>query len=189
MAAVDTVILDATEWLCRRFQWLTGRTNVWLAIQLTNVSIVIYFVWAAEYFRTRDAVTRTFVGVFCLGVLYALTQTVFRTSIETAETFTYRRVAAGFRNPRRERDAQLRIAFLTLVVVLWPPIAFVYVTLHRSIVVLSYLLIVLTTMVLYVLASDPLPPCAGKLKEWLRGLAGSRTDRVPVHECRRSVRL
>jgi hypothetical protein len=41
-------------------------------------------------------------------------------------------------------------------------------------VLLSYLLIVLTTIVLYVLACDPLPPCVGTVREWMRGLSSSR---------------
>ena len=47
MFFLDSLILDATERVCRRFQLLTGRTNVWLAMQLTNISIIVYFVWAA----------------------------------------------------------------------------------------------------------------------------------------------
>ena len=47
MTRIDAAILDLTEWICRRFQVLTGRTNVWLAVQLTNVSIIVYFVWVA----------------------------------------------------------------------------------------------------------------------------------------------
>jgi hypothetical protein len=41
MTYVDSAILDVVERLCRRFQLWTGRTNVWLAFQLTNLSIVI----------------------------------------------------------------------------------------------------------------------------------------------------
>src|SRR5262245_17272709 len=63
MQAFDTVVLDVIESLCRSFQRLTGRTNVWLAVQLTNVSIVMYFVWAALYFWQRDLATRLFVGL------------------------------------------------------------------------------------------------------------------------------
>jgi hypothetical protein len=33
---------------------------------------------------------------------------------------------------------------------------------------------VLTTIVLYLLACDPLPPCPGKLPAWLRGAAPAR---------------
>ena len=44
MTYIDTAILNAIEWACRRFQVLTGRTNVWLAVQLTNLSIIEYFV-------------------------------------------------------------------------------------------------------------------------------------------------
>ena len=174
MTYVDSAILDATEWLCRRFQILTGRTNVWLAVQLTNVSIILYFVWAAAYFWNTDRTTRIFVALFCSGVLYALTLTVFKVPIEEYESNAYRRVAKGYRNPRRVRDAMLRWAFLTLAVVLWYPMFFVYVQLHRSSVLLGYLLIVLTTALLYLLACDPLPPCAGKVREWLRGFASAR---------------
>ena len=174
MTYVDSAILDATEWLCRRFQMLTGRTNVWLAVQLTNVSIILYFVWAATYFWNTDLTTRIFVALFCSGVLYALTLTVFKVPIEEYESNAYRRVAKGYRNPRRVRDAMLRWAFLTLAVVLWYPMFFVYVQLHRTSVLLGYLLIVLTTALLYLLACDPLPPCAGKVREWLRGFAPAR---------------
>ena len=51
-----------------------------------------------------------------------LTQTIFKVTIETYEAGAYRRVAKGFRNPRRVRDAPLRISFLTLAVLLFFPI-------------------------------------------------------------------
>src|SRR5436190_13294479 len=170
---VDSAILDVTEWLCRRFQMLTGKTNVWLAVQLTNVSIILYFVWAAAYFWNTDLATRIFVALFCSGVLYALTLTVFKVPIEEYEVNAYRRVAKGYRNPRRVRDAMLRWAFLTLSIVLWYPIVFVYVHLHLNGLLLGYLLIVLTTLLLYLLACDPLPPCAGRVRDWLRGFGFS----------------
>jgi len=166
---VDSALLDATEWVCRKFQILTGRTNVWIAMQLTNLSIVVYFIWALLYFWHTDVVLRTFVGLFCGGLLYALTQTIFKVSIEEYEKSAYRRVAKGYRNPRRVRDAVLRMSFLTLAIVLGYPIFFVYVNLHLSLVLLSYLLVLLTTLLLYLLACDPLPPCAGKVREWLWG--------------------
>ena len=50
MTYLDSALLDIAERVCRRFQLLTGRTNVWLAVQLTNLSIIVYFVWAAAYF-------------------------------------------------------------------------------------------------------------------------------------------
>ena len=171
MTYIDEALLNATEWCCRRFQVLTGRTNVWLAFQLTNLSIILYFVWALMYFWAADFATRVFVGLFCSGVFYALTQTIFKVPVEESETQAYGRVAKGFRNPRRVRDVQLRMSFLTLTVLLPPPTVFVYLTRHNSVVLLSYLLIVLTTVLLYLLACDPLPPCAGKVREWLARLA------------------
>ena len=186
MQTLDSVVLDVIESLCRRFQWLTGRTNVWLAVQLTNVSIVVYFVWAGLYFWQRNLATRIFVGVFCGSVLWALTQTVLKDPIELYESQAYRRVAGGLRNPRRIRDVSLRISFLTLSLLLlvFGPLL-PYVTVRLSVVLLSYSLIVLTTVALYLLACDPLPPCAGKVKEWFAATAAARERAAPprsLHE-------
>ena len=84
------------------------------------------------YFWSSDVAHGTLVGLFCGGVLYVLTQTVFKVPIEAYENDAYRRVAKGFRNPRRIRDARLRISFLTLCFVLFYPILFVYVNLHLT---------------------------------------------------------
>ena len=175
MTFIDSAIVDWTEVLCRRFQVLTGRTNVWLAIQLTNLSIVVYFVWAAAlYMWSSSLVLRVFMTLFCGGVFFVLTRTFFKVPIETSENDAYRRVAKGLKNPRRVRDAQLRISFLTLSILLGPPALFVVTTLRLNLVLTAYLLIVLTTVVLYVLACDPLPPCTGKVREWARSFARSR---------------
>ena len=171
VGAVDSTLLDLTEWCCRRWQLLTGRTNVWLAVQLTNVSVIVYFVWAGVYFWGGTPVARGAIAVFCSGLLYLLTQTVFKVPIETSEANAYRRVAKGLRNPRRLRDALLRTLFLTLSLVLLYPVTVVYTYLHLGVAVLSYSLILLTTVLLYVLACDPLPPCTGALPDWLASLA------------------
>jgi hypothetical protein len=178
MTYIDSALLNLTEWCCHRFQRLTGRTNVWLAFQLTNLSIVVYFVWAGLYLWNSDAALRIVIVLFCSGVLYALSQTIFRVPIEAHESSAYRRVAKGFRNPRRVQDALLRIPFLTLSAVLFYPVLLIYLNLRLPIAVLSYSLIVLTTVVLYVMACDPLPPCAGKIAEWLRGAVPSPIARA-----------
>jgi hypothetical protein len=175
MTYVDSALLNVVEGICRRFQILTGRTNVWLAFQLTNLSIVLYFIWVAVlYLLSGSVALRIFVATFCGGVFLVLTRTVFRTSIEFAESEAYRRVARGLRNPRRVRDVQLRIAFLTLSIVLCYPLWFAYVTLRVRFVLLTDALIVLTTIVLYVLACDPLPPCRSQVGVWLRALLPAR---------------
>jgi hypothetical protein len=124
------------------------------------------------------------VGLFCSAMLYVLFQTVFKVSIEASEGHAYHRVAKGLRNPRRLRDAPLRIAFLTLSLVLFYPFVMVYLNLRQHIAVpsLGYPLVVLTTVALYLLACDPLPPCAGTLKERLRALSlfGSPTGNRQV---------
>lgn len=174
MSYVDTAILDLTEALCRRFQWLTGRTNVWLAVQLTNLSIIVYFVYAGSYIWRSDLPVAIGLAVFCAGLLYVLSQTVLKVPVEASEQSAYQRVARGLRNPRRVRDAMLRIVFLTLAVLLPGPLWLAYVTLGLSAPLLGYSLIVLTTVLLYVLACDPLPPCTGTVLEWLRGRAPAR---------------
>ncbi len=175
MLHIDAALLNATERLCRRFQLLTGRTNVWLAFQLTNLSIVVYFMWAALFFWNRDLGSKIFVGVFSGALIWGLTQTIFKVPVETYENSAYRRVAKGMRNPRRVRDALLRVSFLTLAILLLYPIVMLATTLSVPVAVLSYSLIVLTTVVLYLLACDPLPPCRGTVFEWLRGLRGAQT--------------
>jgi len=175
MIFIDSAILDVTEWLCRRVQLLTGRTNVWLAFQLTNLSIVVYFVWAAmSVWVSPHVVIRTTITLFCGALFWVLTQTILRVPIEVHESSAYRRVAKGFRNPRRVRDQLLRIPFLTLSIVLLYPSIFLYVNMRMTIVLLAYSLVVLTTAVLYVLACDPLPPCPGRVREWLNALRPSR---------------
>jgi hypothetical protein len=174
VAFIDSVVLNLIERSCRGFQRLTGRTNVWVAVQLTNLSIIVYFVWAGLYALNVDVELRVVAAIFCVALVYVLTQTLFKTPIETYEMAAYQRVARGVRNPRRIRDALLRTSFLTLCLVLAYPVLFVYVNLRIHLVLLSYLLIVLTTVVLYVLACDPLPPCVGKVRESWRGLLSSR---------------
>ena len=142
MTYVDSAVLNLTERMCCRLQTWTGRTNVWLAFQLTNLSIVVYFIWAAGlYLVSGNLALRVFVAVFCGAVFVALTRTIFKVPIETSETEAYRRVAKGLRNPRRIRDAQLRIAFLTLSVVLSYPLWLAYITLHLRFVLLTDALI------------------------------------------------
>jgi hypothetical protein len=185
MTFIDTAVLGVVERFCHAFQRWTGRTNVWLAVQLTNLSIVVYFVWAAGVYSWADGfAVRTFIAGGCGALVYLLTQTVFKDSIEAHENSAYRRVAKGLRNPRRLRDAQLRISFLTLsVLMLWVLLSYQIVltyvppayrrfnaSVHTNLILLSYLLIVLTTSVLYLLACDPLPPKTGKVRAWIAAL-------------------
>ena len=184
MTYLDSVLLNVTERSCRSFQRLTGRTNVWLAIQFTNLSIIVYFVWAGfVYVLTGDTQVRLLLGLFCGAVFYALTQTLFKVPIETYESYAYQRVAKGLRNPRRVRDAWLRISFLTfglLLAVLMPSLLVAlpplrgYAAMHFDLVLLGNSLIVLTIVVLYLLACDPLPPCPGTVRKWIQGLVPAR---------------
>ena len=171
MIFIDSAILNLLERACRRFQRHTGRTNVWLALQLTNLSIIIYFVWAGVVFASVETWLRISVAVFCAALLYVLVQTLFKESIEAYENSAYKRVSKGLRNPRRVRDALLRISFLTLAVFLWYPAILVYSALDMQVLLLTYPLIVLTTAVLYLLACDPLPPSEVKVREKVRAAA------------------
>jgi hypothetical protein len=182
MIYIDSLIVNLAERACRQFQLLTGRTNVWLAFQITNLSIIVYFVWAGLYFWNADVTLRIWIGLFCSGLLYLLIQTLLKDPIEVYENNSYRRVVNGFSNPRRVRDVLLRISFLTLSIVLSYPVLFVYINLRIHVLFLTYLLIALTTAVLYLLACDPLPPCVGKLRERFRGSVPSRATALRTED-------
>jgi hypothetical protein len=177
MLYIDSVILNTIERACRRFQRLTGRTNVWLAIQLTNLSVVVYFIWAVVVFWNVELWLRISVGVFCFGVLYVLTQTLLKESIEAYENSAFRRVANGVKNPRRVRDALLRISFLALPLALWYPAVVAYADSQLQVLLLTYSLVFLTAAVLYLLACDPLPPAQVKAQARARQPVPS-----PAHE-------
>ena len=134
----------------------------------------MYFVWAGAYVFGTHLPFRIAIGAFCAGLLYVLSQTILKVPVEASEQSAYRRVAKGLRNPRRVRDALLRILFLTLAIVLAGPVALVYSVLRMPVAWLGYSLVVLTTVLLYVLACDPLPPCPGRVTEWVRRLVPAR---------------
>ena len=68
MMYLDSAVLNVTERLCRRFQIWTGWTNVWLAFQLTNLSVVVYFIWAVAFFWQTSLTLRVVVGAKVLLV-------------------------------------------------------------------------------------------------------------------------
>jgi hypothetical protein len=171
MTWVDAALLDVIERICRRVQVVTGRTNVWLAVQFTNLSIVVFFIWAGAFVRFGGRSTRIVVGVVCLLLLYFLSQTVFRTSIEASEQHAFRRVAGGTRNPRRLRDAPLRLAFLTVTVFLSYPLYWLYSRYGVPLGLLTLFLLELTTALLYLLACDPLPPEAARAGARVAGVS------------------
>ena len=179
MTYLDAALLRLIERACRRFQLLTGRTNVWLAFQLTNLSIVVYFVWAGLYFLRVPGTLRVVIALVCAGVLYLLTQTIFRVPVESYEASAYQRVAKGMRNPRQIRDTLLRIPFLTLSLVLPYPGMLLYRELPLPLIPLGYSLIVLTTIVLYLLACDPLPPARVRAADTARDLIPASPERSP----------
>lgn len=175
MSYLDSALLALVERACQRFQLWTGRTNVWLAFQLTNLSVVVYFGWVAVlYWLSGMFALRVFVASFCGAVFLVLTRTLFNQSVDLSELQAYRRVTKGLRNPRRLRDAQLRIAFLSVSVLLSGPLWIAYVASGMRFMLTTELLAVLTTTVLYLLACDPLPPCEGRVTEWVRGLMSGR---------------
>lgn len=188
MSYIDSAVLDFVERLCQRLQLWTGRTNVWLAFQLTNLSIVVYFGWVAVlYWLNGMFALRVFMAAFCGGVFFMLTRTTFRQSVDASESQAYGRVRKGLRNPRRLRDAPLRIAFLTVSLMLPGPVWVASLASGMRLMLTTELLALLTTAVLYVLACDPLPPCEGRVFEWLRSLAQTRAGAEAPLEARAAV--
>ena len=81
---IDSALLDLTERICHKIQMLTGRTNVWIAFQLTNLSVIVYFIWVALYFPNLPPYWRIAAALFSGGVLFALSQSVFKVSIDAS---------------------------------------------------------------------------------------------------------
>jgi len=89
-----------------------------------------------------------------------------------------------------DTDALLRIAFLTFSLMLFFPVLFVYqypqvlaiLNLAVSSFTMAHGLTVLTTITLYLVACDPLPPCQGKVREWLGALVPARPSPTAVPE-------
>ena len=173
---LDSLVLNTVQRLCHLWQRLTGRTNVWVAVQLTTLSIAVYFVWAVVEISASPWPARLGLGTFCAVLLYVLTKTVLRVPIEALEAAAYRRVQNGYANPRRAKDVFLRLPFLTLTgLLLYPSLV-----LYRQLGIrpFGYSLIALTTAILYLLACDPLPPGGSKVHAWWRQVATTR--RWPV---------
>jgi hypothetical protein len=126
MAFIDSVVLNLTERSCRGFQRLTGRTNVWLALQLTNLSIIVYFVWAGLYAFNIDIELRVVAAVFCVALCMSSRRRSSRRRSRPMRRPPTSVSPKGLRNPRRIRDALLRTSFLTLCLVLAYPVLFVY---------------------------------------------------------------
>ena len=140
----------------------------------------MYFVWVALYFPNLPPYWRIPAALSCGGVLLALSQSVFKVSVDASESTAYRRVAKGLRNPRRVRDAPLRLAFLTLSIALVFPLMIILVTVRSPVALVGYLLVGLTAVVLYLLACDPLPPCRGRLTELARAFTRRVRPKQPV---------
>ena len=96
--------------------------------------------------------------LFCSGVPIVLMRTFFQgCPSRRPRTKAYRRVAKGMRNPRRVRDAQLRISFLTLTVLLGGPPGRLCLRRRTEAGADGYLLTVLTTIVLHVRSATRFP--------------------------------
>ena len=180
---LDTAILDSTERLCHRFQLATGKTKVWVAVQLTNLSIVMYFVWAG---RAPPPPPRRGWPSRCLRRVPGRAES---DSLESAAgNLREQRVPSrgqGAEEPETAaRRAPAHLVPHAVGVVLSYPILPLYSLSHAAVLLRLSPWIVLTTVVLYVLPCDPLPPCVGKVREWLRGLVHAP---APSTEVRRPV--
>ena len=74
---------------CRSYQ------PSWSATLPANLAVVVFFVWAGMHFEIGGRLFRIALAAFCAGLLYLLTQTLFRVPVETYENSAYRRVSRG----------------------------------------------------------------------------------------------
>lgn len=168
--SVDEWLIERYEHVAHRAQMFTGKTNFWMAgacylacglICALSVVLFVYGVqpaWAMRLGIYASAGSHRVWIDFAVASLWAR-RGLFGWKREESRAFA--RLADGVSNPRRIHapDKILRLFFVCF---------------YGSIFVVGlfveprfYTFGVLFVSALYLEACDPLPPCAGKIREWL----------------------
>jgi hypothetical protein len=168
---IDAFFLDRYQKFAHRFQRLTGKTNFWIAAKLRlliatrfalEIILTVYHIdprWLHHFdiqpFRSGWELW----FYFCSGA-FILRHGLFCWRTQEAEAF--RRLERGLGNDLRVNPITrfLRFAFL-LCIPLWVADLFFGVMSISLPLFLS---------IMYLEACDPLPPCRGKIREWIEAM-------------------
>lgn len=158
----DQFLLNKIEKFCHRFQQLTGKTNIFLAL-LTCFMYLAFFV-AIMIASKRPTSVFLWINLF-MGSLYILFYPL-------RERDAFYRISKGFSNPHKIdffckllRKFSLIFLFVNLFCLQW--------------LVLGGTLFL--CLFFYLDSCDPLPPCRGKIREMIDAFF-ARPIPVPVKE-------
>jgi hypothetical protein len=160
--AADNYLISKLEKVTHWVQRWTGKTNYWLSSRLIFILIYMLVAEVMFYFvRGKAPIWLGFhnFGKFDLYYSFVLVPVLLIDAAwgwKVKEQLAYDRLSRGLANPSKIRtfDASARLLFLLLYI--------------GATVARFYDLYLFTvTLLIFLNACDPLPPCQGKIKEWL----------------------
>jgi hypothetical protein len=158
---VDAAIVQAVEWLCHKFERMTGKTNYWILSRLSILYVICMIMGTRSTIGEPYAILVLTFFYVMYGPLTILSTTFSITGLyKVHETAAVRRVAMGLANP--EKTIPRRIHGRTKGLV-WD-IGFIAAALllnSMQITTVSWWLLTLfwsSSLAGYLDACDPLPP-------------------------------
>lgn len=163
---IDWFFLSHFEKGCHFLQKMTGKTNYYYvglcSFLIVLISLGVYFdifpkglIGEGGLIYNRNDMVWFWVNIFIF--------TFFSSSWKIIEAWAYTNLNNGVANICKIMHTA-RLARILLVIML----PFVLLLPVPQIQIYDKVFIVLVTLVLFLLSCDPLPPCTGKVKEWLK---------------------
>lgn len=164
----DVAVISFLEKQLHRFQRLTGKTNFWVAKQICMLQIVLWgiFLIAIPFENFPPVWERSLLILICIGVSPLAFTIVYSRAkrCDQMEKDAFIRLENGVANKGKNMSVH-RVFHVLILITFFLSISLEYRGLiTRSAIQLIYFSDILR---LYLMVCDPLPPCAGKIKEWL----------------------
>ena len=180
--AMDAWLLRKMEWLAQKFQVLTGKTCMWLAINSLSLSIAVTV--GRNTFRVFSGnPVLAYLGMFMLGLVCVTVLILMKwPGLEQLEAMANSRLENGWANPLKINPFMMAARSSAVILTLMILFDGTGILPSRNSPFPSIFSAVLAVSALYWMSCDPLPPCGRKVKEWLLGLMPGRVPepvRVP----------
>jgi hypothetical protein len=174
---MDSAIIGFVEKFAHRFQRLTGKTNFFLLGLIAGILLIPSFIGMLKGTSMFDPMNpeppekTSFDYMTDFMRIYVLSEVaIFEWKIE--EDAALRRLSQGLANPRKGSVGWALCRTLFFQVFILGTLSSI-----RNWNLLSAAIEGCVSLILYLYSCDPLPPCQGKIKEWLGSLfAKSATE-------------
>jgi hypothetical protein len=174
----DDWVIASLEKVCHRFQKLTGKTNFWIKGQIGNAQLVLCGVCVVATFISfpqpapvffRIYPDKMYIGLLVIIVLTALPFTTVGNWREEEAT-AFERLEQGLSNPMKVTWFSINLGsiFDRGLCYIFIPSTILTVLLGMS-TVFTFMYFSMFVRIL-LSALDPLPPCKGKIGDWLGSL-------------------